>query len=90
MSTGAASATSSPAPPPGPGARLLLLLIKGYRVGVSPVLSLVPLGCRFQPTCSAYAEEAVRRYGARRGLALALARLSRCHPFRPGGFDPVP
>jgi hypothetical protein len=91
VSTGAASEACSPAPPLGPGARLLLLLIKGYRLGLSPILSLLPLlGCRFQPTCSAYAEEAVRRHGARRGALLALGRLARCRPFGPHGFDPVP
>ena len=46
--------------------------------------------CRYLPTCSVYAEEAVRRHGAGRGLRLALARVLRCHPFRPGGYDPVP
>jgi putative membrane protein insertion efficiency factor len=46
--------------------------------------------CRFEPSCSRYAEEAVRRHGAGRGAALALRRLARCHPFRPGGLDPVP
>ncbi|HKZ33153.1 MAG TPA: membrane protein insertion efficiency factor YidD [Vicinamibacteria bacterium] len=46
--------------------------------------------CRFWPSCSAYAEEAIRRHGARRGAALALARLLRCQPFHRGGIDPVP
>jgi putative membrane protein insertion efficiency factor len=62
-------------------------LIEAYRLTLSPLLGGF---CRFQPTCSRYAEEAVRRHGARRGSALALRRLLRCHPFRPGGFDPVP
>jgi len=68
-------------------ARLLLLLVEAYRVALSP---LVGGHCRFWPSCSAYAEEALRRHGARRGAALALRRVLRCHPFHPGGFDPVP
>jgi putative membrane protein insertion efficiency factor len=72
---------------PGAGARVLLLLIEAYRLTLSPLLGGF---CRFEPSCSRYAEEAVRRHGARRGSALALRRLLRCHPFRPGGFDPVP
>ena len=68
-------------------ARLLLLLVEAYRVALSPLLGG---HCRFFPSCSAYAEEAVRRHGARRGTALALRRLLRCRPFHPGGFDPVP
>jgi putative membrane protein insertion efficiency factor len=46
--------------------------------------------CRFEPSCSRYAEEAVRRHGAARGVALALRRVTRCHPFHRGGLDPVP
>jgi putative membrane protein insertion efficiency factor len=65
----------------------LILLIRFYRFCVSPIL---PASCRFEPSCSAYALEAVRRYGWARGGLLALRRLFRCHPFHRGGFDPVP
>lgn len=68
-------------------ARFLLKAIGFYRRGVSPLL---PPSCRFTPTCSAYAEEAVRRYGAARGGWMALKRLGRCHPFGGSGYDPVP
>lgn len=68
-------------------ARALLLLVEAYRVTLSPLLGG---HCRFTPSCSAYAEEAFRRHGAGRGMALALARVLRCHPFRSGGYDPVP
>ncbi len=62
-------------------------LITVYRLGISPIL---PGGCRFQPTCSAYALDAVRRFGAGRGSVLALRRLARCHPWGGSGYDPVP
>ena len=68
-------------------ARPLVLLIRGYQVAISPLL---PPACRYTPTCSQYALEAVRRYGARRGSWMSLRRLLRCHPFRAGGYDPVP
>lgn len=61
--------------------------IRFYRRYLSP---LTPPSCRFHPTCSAYGEEAVRRYGAARGGWLTLRRLLRCHPFCKGGYDPVP
>ena len=67
--------------------RVLLLLIQFYRAAVSP---LTPPTCRYYPTCSAYAMEAIERYGARRGGWMALRRILRCHPFHPGGYDPVP
>jgi uncharacterized protein len=70
-----------------PLARVLLLMIEAYRVTLSP---LVGGYCRYLPTCSVYAQEAIRRHGARRGSRLALGRLLRCHPFHPGGHDPVP
>jgi putative membrane protein insertion efficiency factor len=68
-------------------ARVLLSVIRFYRRVVSP---MTPPSCRFTPTCSAYAEEAVRRHGAARGGWLALKRLLRCHPFGGSGYDPVP
>ncbi|MEM8502620.1 MAG: membrane protein insertion efficiency factor YidD [Cyanobacteria bacterium P01_D01_bin.1] len=65
----------------------LLLLIKGYRQLISP---LFPPMCRFEPTCSRYALEAVDRFGPLQGTWLATKRLCRCHPLHPGGYDPVP
>jgi len=66
---------------------LALWLIRAYQLLISP---LIPNCCRFAPSCSHYAAEALRRYGLRRGLWLSLRRLARCHPFHPGGWDPVP
>jgi uncharacterized protein len=68
-------------------ATLLTLPIRAYRILVSPVL---PPSCRFLPTCSDYAIEALRRHGAGRGLGLSLRRLARCHPWGGSGYDPVP
>jgi uncharacterized protein len=68
-------------------ASLLIGLITGYRKVISPMLGV---RCRFYPSCSAYALEAVQVHGALRGSRLAVARLSRCHPFHAGGLDPVP
>ncbi len=65
----------------------LLLLIRGYRRWLSPLLGR---NCRFHPSCSAYALEAIERHGALRGSWLAARRIGRCHPWREGGFDPVP
>jgi hypothetical protein len=62
-------------------------LIRGYQRFVSPAL---PPACRFTPSCSQYALEAVTRYGVARGGWLTVRRLARCHPFHRGGFDPVP
>lgn len=68
-------------------ARLIILIIRAYRFFLSPWLGNQ---CRFHPTCSCYAEEAVREHGAVRGSLLTLGRLARCHPWKPGGYDPVP
>jgi putative membrane protein insertion efficiency factor len=67
--------------------RLLILVVKFYRRGISPYL---PPACRYNPTCSAYALEALERHGAVRGSWLALRRILRCHPWGGSGFDPVP
>jgi putative membrane protein insertion efficiency factor len=67
--------------------RVLVLFVRGYQVAISPIL---PASCRYYPTCSAYAIEAIERYGAVRGVWMAARRIARCHPFRPGGYDPVP
>ncbi len=67
--------------------RVLVLLIRGYQRFVSPY---TPPTCRFYPTCSAYAVEAIQRHGPWRGAMLATRRVLRCHPFHPGGYDPVP
>jgi putative membrane protein insertion efficiency factor len=66
---------------------VLILLIKAYRKYISP---LKPPCCRFYPTCSEYAIEAIEKYGAMKGSFLAIRRILRCHPFNPGGYDPVP
>jgi hypothetical protein len=66
---------------------LLLLLVKSYRRFVSP---LFPPSCRFQPTCSTYALEAIEKHGSLKGGWLAIQRILRCHPFHSGGYDPVP
>lgn len=62
-------------------------LVNGYRVAISPAL---PRSCRFEPSCAAYAEEALARHGLVRAAGLILRRIARCHPFHPGGYDPVP
>jgi len=68
-------------------ARLLMLLIKGYRLFLSPWLGS---SCRFEPTCSIYALQALQRFGAAKGSYLMLRRIGRCHPWCDGGLDPVP
>lgn len=67
--------------------RAVLALIRFYQRFISPAF---PPSCRFTPSCSQYMYEAVQRYGVWHGLALGLRRLLRCHPFHPGGYDPVP
>lgn len=66
---------------------LVVALLRGYKFAISPLL---PPACRFTPTCSVYAMEAVSRHGVCKGLVLAVVRLGKCHPFHPGGCDPVP
>jgi putative membrane protein insertion efficiency factor len=66
---------------------VLVTLVRGYQLFLSPLL---PASCRYFPSCSQYAVEALTRHGALRGGWIALRRLGRCHPFRPGGYDPVP
>jgi len=66
--------------------KVLLWLIDLYRKGISP---LTPPSCRFVPTCSEYARQAVEKYGALKGSYLAIRRLFKCHPFHRGGYDPL-
>lgn len=66
--------------------RILILFIRGYQKFISP---LFPPMCRFYPTCSAYAIEAIQKKGAFKGSWLTIKRLLKCHPFHPGGYDPV-
>jgi hypothetical protein len=67
--------------------RLLLVALRVYRYALSPLLGR---NCRFYPSCSEYAVEAIERHGAGKGTWLALRRIGRCHPWSAGGFDPVP
>lgn len=67
--------------------RAAVLFVKAYQAFVSPLL---PPSCRFTPTCSAYAVTAIERYGVLKGGWMAAKRVGRCHPWNPGGFDPVP
>jgi len=67
--------------------QLAMVMIRFYQKAVSPWL---PPACRYYPTCSAYAIEAIERYGFFRGIVLAAKRILRCHPFHAGGYDPVP
>jgi putative membrane protein insertion efficiency factor len=72
---------------PSPGVKLALVLLRGYKLVLSPLFAG---SCRYLPSCSDYAAEAIRLYGVTQGCWLALKRLSRCHPFCAGGHDPVP
>lgn len=67
--------------------KILIFLIRLYQIFLSPLLGR---NCRFIPTCSHYAIQAIERHGAIRGTKLAVMRILRCHPFNPGGYDPVP
>jgi putative membrane protein insertion efficiency factor len=66
---------------------IALKLIRGYQIVISP---LFPPSCRYLPTCSNYGYEAIEKYGIIKGGWMAIRRILRCHPFRPGGYDPVP
>jgi putative membrane protein insertion efficiency factor len=67
--------------------RLMIGAIRFYQLAISPAL---PPSCRFYPTCSEYTLQAIAKYGAVKGLWLGVKRIARCHPFHPGGYDPVP
>ncbi len=67
--------------------RLLIILVRSYRLLLSPLLGS---HCRFYPSCSCYALQALETHGVARGLWLSGARLLRCHPWHPGGYDPIP
>jgi putative membrane protein insertion efficiency factor len=87
MSEASPGGTAPASSRPSWAARPLIVAVQGYRRFISPLL---PPVCRFAPSCSEYALEALRTHGAARGLWLAAWRLARCHPFNPGGYDPVP
>ena len=70
-----------------PSTRIAVLAVRGYQRAISPLL---PRSCRFAPTCSEYAAQAIAYHGLIHGVGLAMRRLVRCHPFHPGGFDPPP
>lgn len=72
---------------PGWAVRPLVWLVKAYQYGISPFLGRA---CRFEPSCSEYAVQSLERHGIIRGLWLAARRVARCHPWHPGGYDPVP
>ena len=67
--------------------KILLLIIRGYQTLLSPIMGQ---SCRFYPTCSCYAHTAIERHGVFKGMYLAIRRILRCHPWHPGGMDPVP
>ncbi len=66
--------------------RFIIWIIKCYQLFISPLL---PAACRYYPTCSEYCSQAVKKYGATKGIYMGLKRIIRCHPFHKGGFDPV-
>ncbi|HAE61735.1 MAG TPA: membrane protein insertion efficiency factor YidD [Eubacteriaceae bacterium] len=66
--------------------KLMILMIKFYQKAISPLL---PKTCRFYPTCSDYCTQAIEKYGSLRGFILCVKRIGKCHPFHPGGFDPL-
>jgi putative membrane protein insertion efficiency factor len=70
-----------------PGVRIAVGLVRVYQYAISPLL---PRSCRFAPSCSEYAAQAINQHGVPRGLLLAGRRIARCHPFHPGGYDPPP
>lgn len=67
--------------------KLLLILLRAYKLAISPYLGR---SCRFHPSCSDYAAQAIQRHGALKGMALSGCRLCKCHPWHAGGYDPVP
>jgi len=70
--------------------RLVLLCLWAYKIIGSPLMTALGAQCRYYPTCSVYTYQAVQKYGVVRGLWIGAKRLARCHPFHPGGYDPVP
>ncbi|MFN0048972.1 MAG: membrane protein insertion efficiency factor YidD [Cytophagales bacterium] len=66
---------------------MAILLVKFYKYSLSPLL---PMACRYTPTCSQYAEDALNKYGVWKGIWLSIQRISRCHPWGGSGYDPVP
>ena len=66
--------------------KLVIKMIRGYQLAISPLLGS---NCRFHPTCSCYAHEAIDRFGVVKGTYLSILRILKCHPFHPGGYDPV-
>jgi hypothetical protein len=87
MTVSPSVASSQAAARRGLGARIAVLLIRAYQIAAPP---LARGHCRFTPSCSAYAREAIERHGCARGLVLAIRRIARCHPLGARGYDPVP